>query len=392
MPGPVDLARFRALAKNWRALGDVDPMFGVLSDPAKYGGRWAIDEFYETGRAHVTKLRRILAEHDVTFDRGDCLDFGCGMGRLTIPLAAHFSRTVGVDVARSMIGDARRHVPADVDCRFVVNSHPDLREFPSGAFDVVHTCLVLQHIPPDVSVQYIAEFFRVARPGGLVVFQLPAETRTEAQISALHALPDDGYRAEIMVSDAPGRLAAGERTTINLRVVNRSAATWRHDIPAGRHICIANHWRHADGSTAVADDGRAYLPVTLHPGESADVALVVQAPAIEGEYELEIDLVQERVCWFAERGSPTARVAIRVQPSSPPKTIEGNALAPDRSSLWQRLRRWYRGGTPTFEMCVVPRESVEATILANGGRLLHAIDDNAAGERWLSYTYVCRKT
>ena len=51
----------------------------------------------------------------------------------------------------------------------------------------------------------------------------------------------------------------------------------------------------------------------------------------------------------------------------------------------------FRRGTPTFEMHVVPRAEVERVIRAHGGELLQAIDDNAAGDRWLSYTYVCRK-
>ena len=46
---------------------------------------------------------------------------------------------------------------------------------------------------------------------------------------------------------------------------------------------------------------------------------------------------------------------------------------------------------PTFEMHVVARERVEQIIEANGGRLITAVDDNAAGIGWLSYTYVCRK-
>jgi hypothetical protein len=51
-----------------------------------------------------------------------------------------------------------------------------------------------------------------------------------------------------------------------------------------------------------------------------------------------------------------------------------------------------RGGTPSFEMHVVPRPEVEDVIRASGGELLHAIDDGAAGYRWLSYTYVARKS
>jgi hypothetical protein len=43
-------------------------------------------------------------------------------------------------------------------------------------------------------------------------------------------------------------------------------------------------------------------------------------------------------------------------------------------------------------MHVVPRSEVERAIERRGGTLLHAIDDGAAGYRWLSYTYVARKS
>ena len=59
--------------------------------------------------------------------------------------------------------------------------------------------------------------------------------------------------------------------------------------------------------------------------------------------------------------------------------------------LMQRIRQMFRRGMLTFEMHVVPRAEVERVIRAHGGELLQAIDDNAAGDRWLSYTYVCRK-
>ena len=143
---------------------------------------------------------------------------------------------------------------------------------------------------------------------------------------------------------------------------------------------------------AIADDGRAYLPRTLAPGESAHVALAVQAPPASGSYLIEVDLVQERVCWFAERGSPTARANMTVRQLTaalePPPAVDAPVRRP---SFWQRIRRTIRGGTPDFEMHVVPRAMVEETIRLHGGELLHAIDDNAAGERWLSYTYVCRR-
>jgi hypothetical protein len=37
----------------------------------------------------------------------------------------------------------------------------------------------------------------------------------------------------------------------------------------------------------------------------------------------------------------------------------------------------------------IPRERVEALIAESGGRLVRAIEDDACGPGWRSYTYVC---
>ena len=382
--------KFRELADNWEAFGRSDPLFGVLSDPTRQGGNWDPEEFFESGRAHVRKLLNILDGLQVTFARGACLDFGCGVGRLTIPLSASFERTVGVDVAGSMIAAGRAHVRPGDRCEFIVNRDPDLRQFADSSFDFVHSCLVLQHVPPDVTLSYIAEFFRVAAPGGLIVFQLPAATISEAEISAAHGLPASGYAAGISILEWPRSLAPSGAAIVRVAVTNVSNAVWQHDIPAGRHITVANHWLSQSGELVIADDARARLTETMAPDSRAEIELAVRAPDTAGEYLLEIDLVQERICWFAERGSQTARAQVTVAGPPVPKP-EAAPEKPRRQGLLTRVANWFRRGTPSFEMHTVPREMVERTIAANGGTLLHAIDDNAAGERWRSFTYVARK-
>jgi SAM-dependent methyltransferase len=301
-----------------------------------------------------------------------------------------------VDVARSMIAVARREAHRGHRCEFVVNRSPHLRRFPDATFDFVHSCLVLQHMPPSIALGYVGEFLRICRPGGIVVFQLPAETYAEQVISDRYALRASAYSARIVLSDPPASLVSSEATAVRMVVTNESAVTWRHDIPAGRHITIANHWLRADGTVAVPDDGRAYLPRTLEPGESCEVELGVHAPVDPAGYILEVDLVQERVCWFAERGSTTARARVTILPVPGPSApdVPESIPAPPvdaRPSLLQRILHPFRQGTPTFEMHVVPRLDVERVIRNAGGELLHAIDDDAAGYRWLSYTYVCRR-
>jgi hypothetical protein len=50
----------------------------------------------------------------------------------------------------------------------------------------------------------------------------------------------------------------------------------------------------------------------MRPGQEAAVTLTFQAPAETGVFLLELDLVREGEHWFADDGSPAARVVLRV--------------------------------------------------------------------------------
>ena len=74
-----------------------------------------------------------------------------------------------------------------------------------------------------------------------------------------------------------------------------------------------DRWLMADGVGVVNEmDGRASLPHDVEPGAEAQLTLTVTAPQAPGEYVLEIDLVNEGVTWFYQRGSLTLRWPVRV--------------------------------------------------------------------------------
>lgn len=185
----------REVADRWTELGSRDPMWAALTLPGKAGrggragrnsragrnGRagWDEAEFLATGRAEVDAVLARLAELCVAPRLGTALDFGCGPGRLTAGLAAAgFERVIGVDISASMLDTARRladRTPHADRCEFRLNEGTTLAGMPDDSVDLVYTCRVLQHIPPELALGYLREFLRVSRPGGLVVFQLPAE-------------------------------------------------------------------------------------------------------------------------------------------------------------------------------------------------------------------------
>jgi SAM-dependent methyltransferase len=167
--------KLRDLERNWDGLAERDPLWAVLTQEDKRGGRWDEDEFFATGREEARNVVTRLRELRPDLPAGAALDFGCGVGRVTLALADHFERVVGVDIAAGMIERARAYARTRgcASCSFVHNAHPDLAPFPGETFDLVYSNIVLQHMEPSDALAYVAEFLRVVAPHGLVLFQLP---------------------------------------------------------------------------------------------------------------------------------------------------------------------------------------------------------------------------
>jgi len=161
----------KAWQQNWDELGKDDPLWLVVSDPSKKGGRWDPEEFFATGREEI---RGVLADLDklrLSVPRRRALDFGCGVGRLSQALAEQFDEVHGVDISPSLLENAKRFNRFPNKCTFHLNAENGLPMFESNYFDLVYSCITLQHIEPRFAKNYIREFARVARPGGAIVFQ-----------------------------------------------------------------------------------------------------------------------------------------------------------------------------------------------------------------------------
>jgi SAM-dependent methyltransferase len=160
--------------RHWNLFARTDAYWAVLTEPDKQGHRWKVDEFFATGRADVeANLRRVQELLPAWRPAGAALDFGCGVGRLTQGLAAHFDQVTGVDIAKDMLALARRHNVHAGRVTYVENHDAALGRFADGSFALVLSLITLQHIAPEYSRQYLREFVRVCAPGGVVVVQVP---------------------------------------------------------------------------------------------------------------------------------------------------------------------------------------------------------------------------
>src|SRR6266508_1388415 len=166
--------RLRGLQRDWHQLGEADPMWAILSAPAKRGGRWDEEEFFALGRSEIDQAMKYVHGLVPTLPTKRALDFGCGMGRLTEALASHFDEVVGVDVAPSMIARAERRAASQGQARskFLVNDVDNLSRFPDDHFDFIYAQYTLEHIPPPISARYIEEFVRLLTSQGAALFQV----------------------------------------------------------------------------------------------------------------------------------------------------------------------------------------------------------------------------
>lgn len=161
--------------RDWEDLSALDPYWAVLSDPSQRFGRWPRDEFLASGVRTVEAVLQEGRHFERPSGHRAALDFGCGVGRLTSALAAHFDHCVGLDISARMIEQARSLTAGLENCAFEIRDQPDLAHLRSDTFDMVLSFIVLQHIPSaDVKRRLIAEFVRVLRPWGLLAFQLPS--------------------------------------------------------------------------------------------------------------------------------------------------------------------------------------------------------------------------
>lgn len=154
----------------WEQWGARDPYFGVLTDPRFRSDAITPalkDEFFDAGRLHVLQVFDVLKRYaDPAFAPRRILDFGCGVGRLVVPFAAQAQSVEGLDVSPSMLAEAKRNC----ETRGVVNASlllsDDELSAAVGDYDLVHSCIVLQHIDISRGRMLFERLVRRIRPGG----------------------------------------------------------------------------------------------------------------------------------------------------------------------------------------------------------------------------------
>ena len=376
----------------WDSHAKTDPLWAILSDPSKVGRGWNLQEFMATGRREVSLLMYQIRALSLSVDRAAALDFGCGVGRLTQPLAQYFESVIGVDVSPEMIRLAEQINSNPDRVRYVCNVRPDLSVFAANQFTFMYSNVVLQHIEPAATLNYLRELIRVVATDGLLVFQLPSHERPPEERTQLpRPMPIEAYRASIDVqSDSLDAVVPGEEIVLVATVTNVSGQRWSQ--PDVGTIRLGNHWLLGErDEMLIQDDGRTPLPDELAPGETCRLSLRVVAPTEPGEYQLQCDLVHEGISWFGDKGSSVWTSSLRVagHSANPPMDLQSRSM----STVEELSLSDYLSAPPTRDLPMfgVHCDTVAALVSEQGAHVVHREIDERCGQEWLGYRYFVRK-
>jgi len=163
-------------AEEWEQLARREPYFAVLTDaglPGVESGSIATSAFFDTGEADIAALLASIAallSREVPMT--SVLDFGCGAGRVTLPLARRAACVIGCDVAPTILDHARRNAENAGLSNLTFLLAGEALQLPPGTFDFVCSLLVFQHIPPSEGYEILGRLIGLLAPGGVAALHM----------------------------------------------------------------------------------------------------------------------------------------------------------------------------------------------------------------------------
>ena len=159
----------------WEYFGEKDPYFAVntISDMRSE----SIDEdklklFFEGGEKYVKKIWEEIESHFISgFNPRRALDFGCGVARLTLPIAKRSIETIGVDISTNMLEVAAKNADLfDIKNISFIKGDETISKV-TGEFDFIHSFVVFQHINPKLGEEIFKKMVEMLAEGGIGVVQ-----------------------------------------------------------------------------------------------------------------------------------------------------------------------------------------------------------------------------
>lgn len=121
------------------------------------------ESFIQIGRVVARNLQSAM--YDYCLDHTSphqVLDFGCGCGRVLVPLKGSFQNWEfsGTDIDEEAVRWARKNLSSLAE--FSVNSHSPPLAYDAESFDIIYSISVFTHLPEEMQFHWLTELARIA--------------------------------------------------------------------------------------------------------------------------------------------------------------------------------------------------------------------------------------
>jgi SAM-dependent methyltransferase len=158
---------------EWEKWGEHDPLYAVSTWQGKERGSpnaWTDAEFYELGRSDWADFLRHWQHYGLK--AGNCLEIGCGAGRLTRQIVESFHHVTGLDISQHQLDYARGHISAS-NVTLMISDGTRL-PVADRSCDAVFSAHVFQHFEShNDAFSVFREIHRALTNGGTLMIHLP---------------------------------------------------------------------------------------------------------------------------------------------------------------------------------------------------------------------------
>jgi 2-polyprenyl-3-methyl-5-hydroxy-6-metoxy-1,4-benzoquinol methylase len=161
---------------DWEKLANQDAYWSVLTEDRFR--KEAINEdfrreFFSTGESYIEWIFSMIRAHlDSQFNPKAGLDFGCGVGRLVLPMGRRCHTVTGIDVSDTMLQEARKNCEREgLTNIHLVKGDDDCSSLKPG-FDFINSFIVFQHIPCARGVNIFRKLVGLLNPDGVGAIQV----------------------------------------------------------------------------------------------------------------------------------------------------------------------------------------------------------------------------
>ncbi len=168
---------FKHIQDTWSHFGETEPHWSVLSSEQflQTSINNTKDIFYNSGQTNVIQLLKTLERNGLDYATfKSCLEYGCGLGRVTRWLSPKFETVFGYDISKAHLESAEHYLKTQGIHNITlhhIREVKDLENLPK--VDLIYSVIVLQHNPPPIISLIIKEIVKALNPGGVAYFQVP---------------------------------------------------------------------------------------------------------------------------------------------------------------------------------------------------------------------------